>query len=221
MRNGVSGGLAATMSTAESVVVLDFETTGLSPGQGDRAIEIGAVRVVEGRVVARFQRLMNPGFRVSPFIESYTGISNEMLRDAPPCAEVIREFAGFIEGHRLVAHNAAFDRRFLEAELDAIGLAPHAEAFACSMRIARRIYPQAPNHKLATLVDYRGLARKGAFHRALADAEMTAQLWLGMLAEVAQRAGRSLVPFGLMQRLEETPKRAVDALLADWAGPAG
>jgi DNA polymerase-3 subunit epsilon len=143
-----------------------------------------------------------------------------MLRDAPPCAEVIREFAGFIEGHRLVAHNAAFDRRFLEAELDAIGLAPHAEAFACSMRIARRIYPQAPNHKLATLVDYRGLARKGAFHRALADAEMTAQLWLGMLAEVAQRAGRSLVPFGLMQRLEETPKRAVDALLADWVDPA-
>ncbi len=213
-------GLAATMSTAESVVVLDFETTGLSPGQGDRAIEIGAVRVVEGRVVARFQRLMNPGFRVSPFIESYTGISNEMLRDAPPCAEVIREFAGFIEGHRLVAHNAAFDRRFLEAELDAIGLAPHAEAFACSMRIARRIYPQAPNHKLATLVDYRGLARKGAFHRALADAEMTAQLWLGMLSEVAQRAGRSLVPFGLMQRLEETPKRAVDALLADWVDPA-
>lgn len=211
---------AQPLDGADSVVVLDFETTGLSPRQGDRAIEIGAVRVAEGRVVARFQRLMNPGFRVSPFIESYTGISNAMLRDAPPCAEVMHAFAGFIDGHPLVAHNAAFDRRFLEAELDAIGLAPDAEAFACSMRIARRLYPQAPNHKLATLVDYRGLARQGAFHRALADAEMTAQLWLGMLAEVGRRAGRSLVPFRLMQRLEATPRRAVDALLADWNCPA-
>ena len=66
------------------VVVLDFETTGLSPDGGDRAIELGAVLIEDNRIVDRFQSLMNPGMRVSGFIESYTGISNSMLATAPP-----------------------------------------------------------------------------------------------------------------------------------------
>ena len=74
-------------SNANTVVVLDFETTGLSPGLGDRAIEIGAVRIEDGTVTARFQELMNPGQRVSGFIESYTGITNAMLANARPCAQ--------------------------------------------------------------------------------------------------------------------------------------
>ncbi|MCV5989772.1 exonuclease domain-containing protein, partial [Escherichia coli] len=73
------------MPQANSVVVLDFETTGLSPTLGDRAIEIGAVKLVNGEVVDSFQQLMNPGFRVSSFIENYTGITNNMLRIAPSC----------------------------------------------------------------------------------------------------------------------------------------
>ena len=73
------------MSNANTDVVLDFETTGLSPGAGDRAIEIGAVRIERGKVPARFQELMNPGQRVSSFIESYTGITNPMLSHARPC----------------------------------------------------------------------------------------------------------------------------------------
>ena len=73
-----------------AVVVLDFETSGLSPAQGDRAIEIGAVLLRGGEVVDQFQSLMNPGFRVSGFIENYTGISNAMLAKAPPCAEIGR-----------------------------------------------------------------------------------------------------------------------------------
>ncbi|MFT6103204.1 MAG: DNA polymerase-3 subunit epsilon, partial [Candidatus Endobugula sp.] len=74
------------MAMADTVVVLDFETTGLSPDGGDRAIEIGAVKIAHGVVVDRFQALMNPGRRVSSFIEDYTGISNAMLADAEPCA---------------------------------------------------------------------------------------------------------------------------------------
>ena len=64
---------------ADSVVVLDFETTGLSPDQGDRVIEVGAVRIENGEITQRFQQLMNPGMRVNSFIESYTGISNSMF----------------------------------------------------------------------------------------------------------------------------------------------
>ena len=99
------------------VIVLDFETTGLSPQYGDRAIEIGAVRIEDHTVTASFHSLMNPGFRISSFIASYTGISNRMVEAAPPCAEVMEQFAEFIDGHHLVAHNAAFDRRVLDAEL--------------------------------------------------------------------------------------------------------
>ena len=66
------------------VIVLDFETTGLSPQYGDRAIEIGAVLIENNIVIDRFQSLMNPGFRISPFIESYTGINNDMVRQLRP-----------------------------------------------------------------------------------------------------------------------------------------
>ncbi|WP_368170113.1 PolC-type DNA polymerase III [Aeromonas sp. R4-3] len=108
------------MSTAlaNTVVVLDFETTGLSPGQGDRAIEIGAVRIENGHISERFSALMNPGFNVSSFIEQYTGISNAMLKQAPPCGEVMADFVEFIGDDNLVAHNASFDKRFLDAEIE-------------------------------------------------------------------------------------------------------
>ena len=97
--------------------MLDYETTGLSPDQGDRGIEIGAVMLEGGKVIDRFQALMNPGFRVDSFIEGYTGITNTMLRTASSCESVTREFAEFIGDYNLVAHNASFDRRFLDAEM--------------------------------------------------------------------------------------------------------
>ena len=127
------------MPNANTVVVLDFETTGLSPGMGDRAIEIGAVRIENGEVTARFQELMSPGQRVSSFIESYTGITNAMLASARPCGEVMRDFAEFIDGYNLVAHNASFDKRFLDAELARIAM-DYSGKFSCSMLAARRIF---------------------------------------------------------------------------------
>ena len=204
--------LATPSPAADTVVVLDFETSGLSPNQGDRAIEIGAVMVDKGRIIGRFQRLMNPGFRISPYIESYTGISNAMLHDAPGCEEVMGEFAEFIGGHNLVAHNASFDRRFLDAELSRIQR-DYAGEFACSMLVARRIYQDAPNHKLGSLVRWRGIPNDGVFHRALADAEMTARLWLGMLGELSDRCRSPVPSFALMQKLGRTPKHAVHELL--------
>ena len=77
----------------EPIAVIDFETTGMSPGHTCRATEIAAVIVEDGRIVARYQNLMNSGAYVPPFIESLTGISNAMLRKAPPAAEVMAEVA--------------------------------------------------------------------------------------------------------------------------------
>ncbi|CAM3536403.1 3'-5' exonuclease [Parendozoicomonas haliclonae] len=198
--------------SANTLVVLDFETTGLSPNMGDRAIEIGAVLLENGRVTDRFQRLMNPGQRIPAFIESYTGITNAMVRDADSCAAVMREFGEFIAGHNLVAHNASFDKKFLDAELTMAG-SGYAGGFACSMLVARRLYQDAPNHKLGTLVRYKSLPTDGTYHRAQADADMTAHLWLRMLDDLAEQYQLTDIPFSLMQTLGKTSKQGVERLL--------
>jgi DNA polymerase-3 subunit epsilon len=203
-------------SDANTVVVLDFETTGLSPDMGDRAIEIGAVRIEDGIVTARFQELMNPGQRVNSFIESYTGITNAMLESARPCSQVMSDFAEFIDGYNLVAHNASFDKRFLDSECSRISKR-YSGQFACSMLAARRLFQDAPNHQLGTLVKHMNIPIEGTFHRALYDSEMTARLWLAMLENIRCHHALSAVDFVLMQKLVKTPKHAVTNFLANYS----
>ena len=172
----------------ETIAVIDFETTGISPGQGARATEIAAVLVQDGQIVGRFQSLMNSGAWVPPFIEQLTGISNAMLRGAPPARAVMREVAQFTRGCPLVAHNAAFDRGFWLAERERADCEPDAaQAFACTVLLSRRLYPQAANHRLGTLAAYHRLPSAGRAHRALADAEVTAHLLLRIQQDVAER----------------------------------
>ena len=199
-------------SSANSVIIFDFETTGLSPNQGDRAIEIGAVKLLNGVVVDTFQELMNPGFNVSSFIENYTGISNAMLYSAPSCAEVMNRFADFIGDDNLVAHNASFDKRFLEAEFALINR-KYKGQFACSMLIARRLYQEAPNHKLGGLVEFKQIENDGTFHRALADSEMTAKLWLKMLEDMHDSYSIADPSFRLMQHISQKTKSGVKDFL--------
>jgi DNA polymerase-3 subunit epsilon len=200
---------------ANSLIILDFETTGLSPDNGDRAIEIGAVKLENGVVTERFQELMYPGRPVSHFIADYTGITNDMLSTAAPCHEVMDRFADFIQGQNLVAHNASFDKRFLDGELKRISKGYDGQ-FACSLLLSRRLYQTAPNHKLGTLINYKGIASKGSFHRALYDSEMTAKLWLAMLEDIQEKANIDEVPFSLIQKLTKTTKAKVDTLLANY-----
>ena len=197
---------------ANTVVVLDFETSGLSPDMGDRTIEVGAVLMENGRMTDRYQNLMNPGFRVDTFIERLTGITNTMLSTAPPCTAVTKEFAEFIGNHNLVAHNASFDQKFLDAEMRRVRQT-YEGSFACSMLIARRLYQNAPDHKLGTLVRYKQLPIKGDFHRALADSEMTAHLWLKMLEELSSQYQLDNIPFVLMKKIGRMPKATVNAFL--------
>ena len=203
-------------SPANTLVVLDFETSGLSPSQGARAIEIGAVLIEQGQITARFSELMNPGFRINTFIEDYTGISNQMLSRAAHCAEVRSRLAKLIGKHHLVAHNAAFDQRFLDAEFAQIGH-QYSGQFGCSLLLARRLYPEAINHQLATLVRYKQLPTEGTFHRALADAEMTGHLWLRMLADLKRDFAIAEPPFSLMQKVMRKSKAEVPKFLRQYA----
>lgn len=194
------------------IAVIDFETTGISPDRGDRATEVAIVLVEDGRLVDRFQSLMNAGVPVPAFITQLTGISNAMLATAPPAAEVMRQASRFVGDAPLVAHNAAFDRRFWVGELSRLGL-PAPQPFACTMLLSRRLYPQAPNHKLGTLVDYHGLPRSGAAHRALADAEMAAALLLRIQDDLRRRHGLARVAHAQLVELQQCQRHQLSAWL--------
>lgn len=170
----------------ERIAVIDFETTGMSPAQGARPTEVGVAMIEGGRIVARYQSLMNAGAWVPPFIEQLTGISNAMVRRAPPVAEVMAEVAGFVGDAPLLAHNAAFDAKFWDAELGLLGRR-RARDFACSLLLSRRLLPEAPSHALGNLNRWAGLPDTGQAHRALADAEMAANLALHLQALLWER----------------------------------
>lgn len=195
------------------LAVIDFETTGISPGQGDRATEVAIVLVEQGQVVDRFQSLMNAGVRVPAFITQLTGISNAMLASAPSAAQAMAEASRFVGGVPLVAHNAAFDRKFWQAELARIDQ-PALQPFVCTLLLARRLYPQAPNHKLGTLVDYHHLPRTGQAHRALADAEMAAALLARIQHDLRQRWGIAQPHSALLLALQGCTKAALPQRLA-------
>jgi len=201
----------------EPIAVIDFETTGMSPGHTCRATEIAAVIVEDGRIVARYQNLMNSGAYVPPFIESLTGISNAMLRKAPPAAQVMAEVAEFVGRTPLVAHNASFDQKFWDAELGLIQR-QRVQDFACSMLLARRLLPQAPNHKLGTLNSWAQLPHTGQAHRAMADAEMAANLMLFMAAQLRERHAIRDISHGLLCRLQKVPAAKIAEALSKARG---
>jgi DNA polymerase-3 subunit epsilon len=202
----------------DDVAVIDFETTGISPDAGARATEIAAVIVREGRIVDRYQSLMNAGAWVPPFIEELTGITNEMVRAAPPAATVMREVAEFVGRRPMVAHNASFDRRFWDAELSRLRVTREQE-FACTMLLARRVYPHAPNHKLGTLVRFAGLPVAGRAHRAMADAEMAASLLSKLEEELVRRFALDVVTHELLRAIQGTQRDALGACIARFAAP--
>lgn len=203
----------------ETVAVIDFETTGIAPDAGARATEIAAVLLCNGRIVGRYQSLMNAGAYVPPFIEQLTGISNEMVRAAPPAAKVMREVAEFVGAHPLVAHNASFDRRFWDAELARVGKA-RVQEFACTMLLARRLCPEAPNHKLGTLVEFMGLPAAGRAHRALADAEMAASLLARLERTLERRFGLGTVTHEMLREIQASSRYELRGRVARWGGRA-
>ncbi|MFT3759283.1 PolC-type DNA polymerase III [Thauera sp.] len=197
----------------EAVAVIDFETTGMSPAQGDRATEVAVVIVEDGRVVDRYQSLMNAGVRVPAFIESLTGISTAMVRNAPPAGDVMREVSDFVGDMPIVAHNASFDAKFWDAELARIQRTRRQD-FVCSLLLSRRLLPQAPSHKLGALVEYAKLPVAGRYHRALADAEMAASLLLRLEEELRLRHQVPRVSAELLRRIQRVPKAQLQKCLA-------
>jgi len=196
----------------ETIAVVDFETTGLGPATGGRATEIAAVLVRGGAVVDAWSSLMNSGAWVPPHIQALTGITNEMLAGAPDSTSVMQELARFTRGCPLVAHNAAFDRGFWQAEMERAGVQRDpAHEFACTVLLSRRLWPEAKSHGLGAITQFHDIRFDGRAHRALADARVTAELLLKVQHELARRfaidLGDTTVDHALMLQLQRTPLR--------------
>ena len=196
----------------ETVAVLDFETTGLSPNMGDRATEIAIALVRDGVIVDRFQSLMNAGRRIPSEVTQLTGITNAMIAAAPSAEKVMREAARFVGQTQVVAHNASFDKKFWDDELARLSLTS-SNAFACTLLLARRVYPEVPNHRLSTLVQLLGLPKTGKAHRAMVDAEMTSHLWTRIRQDMCRTYTLPSVNHDLLCRVQKMTRAKVPMLL--------
>ncbi len=162
-------------------VVVDLETTGLSP-ETDRITEIGAVKVCRGELLGELHALVDPGRPIPPAVTTVTGITDTMVAGHPPVTAVLPTFLEFARGAVLVAHNARFDVGFLDAELARAGYAPLDATVLDTARIARRLLDgEVRDVRLDTLATHLR-ARTRPQHRALADARATVDVLHGLLA---------------------------------------
>ena len=157
-------------------VVLDLETTGGSP-QRDRITEIAAVRMQDGQEAARWSTLLNPGTPIPFFIQNLTGISNQMVHDAPTFATVVPRLLELLDGAVLVAHNAPFDHGFLLGEFARLQTDLRVSTL-CTVRLSRALYPQNRSHSLDAIMQRHGL-NSSARHRAMGDVDVVLK-WLTM-----------------------------------------
>jgi DNA polymerase-3 subunit epsilon len=201
-----------------SVVVLDFETTGLSPRGGDRITEVAALRVHNGEVVDRYVTLVNAGVRIPSFITQLTGISNAMIATATPVKRVMRELVDFLDDDIVVAHNAGFDGGFLLAECDRAGFPDREYRMLCTLRLARRLAPGLGSYRLSVLADHFGVTYSGRAHRAEADAQVAADVLHRLAGSVLERHRVSQLDPELLRQVTGWPARDVPAKLTHVLG---
>ncbi len=162
--------------------VVDVETTGSNPGLA-RVIEVGAVKISQGKIVDTFHSLTNPGQRIPFFISWMTGISNSMVKNAPPFFTFAEEFRNFLQGTVFVAHNAQFDYEFIKTEFIRAEYPVLLNPMLCTIKLARRIFPGFTHYNLRDLSRNLGIPLERA-HRALDDCLATAKILLLMLEKL-------------------------------------
>ncbi|HJC23757.1 MAG TPA: 3'-5' exonuclease [Candidatus Eisenbergiella merdavium] len=158
----------------KSYLAFDVETTGLSP-ETDEIIEIGALKVREGKVCERFISFVKPSEPVSERITEITGITNEMLKDAAPKEDVIRAFLDFCGDEVLIGHNLPFDYSFVKTQAKLFGL-PFEKQGIDTLKIARCVHKGRQSNSLEALCAKYSIVNSSA-HRAYHDALATAKLY--------------------------------------------
>jgi DNA polymerase III epsilon subunit family exonuclease len=169
-------------------VVVDVEATGAKTPP-NRLIELGAYRIRGGRIVDKFLSLVNPEIPIPRFVASLTGISNDMVKNAPVFADLAPKWLDFVSDSVLVAHNAPFDTSFLNHEISRVYpghrmVNPH----LCTVRLSRRALPDLSNHRLDTIANHFSIPIISR-HRAGSDALATAEIFLILLTELEESHG--------------------------------
>jgi DNA polymerase-3 subunit epsilon len=219
-------------------IVFDTETTGFDPRTGDRVVEIGCVELVNHIVTGQtFHVYLNPERSMPRAAFEVHGLSDEFLADKPKFAEVASEFLAFIGEARLVAHNAEFDFKFINAEFGRLGLPPVGlERMVDTLALAKRKHPAGPNSLDALCSRYGIDNSRRDYHGALLDSELLAEVYVELIggkqaaltlvtaaeprggagAKAAGRAaaGSRTRPVPLGPRLSEAERAAHDAFVA-------
>jgi DNA polymerase-3 subunit alpha (Gram-positive type) len=172
-------------------VVFDLETTG-AKAPPCRITEVGAYRVRNGEVTEEFQTLVNPETPIPWFITNLTGITDEMVADAPKFADIAHDLLNFIGDSILVAHNSGFDMGFLNSEIGRVfGDYKLANPCLCTVQLSRKLLPDILNHKLKTVAEHYSIDLVN-HHRASADAFATAHIFVNLLTQLSNRGVNDL-----------------------------
>ena len=157
----------------QPLAFVDLETTGMTSTH-DRITEIGVIEVDDSGV-REWSTLVNPETAIPGFIQLMTGITDDMVRDAPTFEEVAKETLGHLQDRLFIAHNARFDYGFLKASFRRAGY-EFRPTVLCTVKLSRKLFPEHRKHNLDSLIDRHGLKTNGR-HRALADAQLIHQFW--------------------------------------------
>lgn len=170
------------MQPEPSIVVIDTETTGFSPRNGGRVIEIGAVMIAGTRVVDEFATLIDAGAPISRRAWMVHGITRQMLRGQPSPAHAWSAFARFVGELPVAAHNAPFDRPFVLNELARICI-PFPNPWICTLSLSRRRLPGLPSHRLDAVYThlFGPIPPSARRHRALDDARLAAEILMRLM----------------------------------------
>ncbi|MDW7674680.1 MAG: exonuclease domain-containing protein [Bacillota bacterium] len=163
------------MKDINMFVAFDIETTGLSP-KYNQIIEIAALKYKNGQQVDSFHSLINPDIPIPWRITQITGITTNMIKDAPAIQVVLPKFIGFIEDYPLVAHNSNFDMGFIKNKASLLNITVNNRVID-TLHISRKAFPSLQNHKLNTLCQHLDIALK-EHHRAMADSAAAAEIFL-------------------------------------------
>ena len=166
-------------------VALDVETTGTN-SQKDKITEIGALKICGGAITDIFETLINPGRYIPYDITNLTGITNEMVNNSPDLEQIVPSFLEFIGDSVLIAHNAPFDIRFINAELKAMGRDNLSNEVLCTYKLSRRFCPGLKRFSLKSMTKVLGLTNEKP-HRAGSDAAACAQIFLSLLYTMPER----------------------------------
>lgn len=173
------------MDVMDTYVVVDLETTGHSVKSGDELIEFAAVVVQGSEVIERYSTLIRPSRPIPPFITQLTTITDDAVADAPSFEEVIPDIWRMLDGRVFVAHNVSFDLNFLNESLERAGYMAFEGRAIDTVELARILYPTLESHALEALAETFDLVHTDA-HRALSDAEATAELFIQMMGRLRE-----------------------------------